>query len=337
MNYWLTTQFPALEGRNSSKDWSVWLPHGRQRGGIDLKPGDQVFIYESKTGRTVIKKDVSGNERKIRSTRGRQGVVALVEATTAVEEDPSEEETEYAGGEKIWWKWKAQTKKIFTSGFVPLKTYLKIMGHSPKGFLKGYGESKSGLKKLTKEQFDQILTIFNESSGLDDSFDKLLKAAKTDLSKIRKKAGGKWGGKGGREGNAHLHLKNYIAANPCLALNEDGMEVVKVEYHFSSGDRADILLKDRYGQVLGLEVETNVKDDAYGMAGVLQAVKYRFMGALTEGNFYDDSRSILVAYSISRLIKKLCKKYEIETVEVPQKTVNEWVKMNPELAGRGRS
>lgn len=337
MNYWLTTQFPALEGQNPSKDWSVWLPHGRQRGGIDLKPGDLVFIYESKTGRTVIKKDVSGNERRIRSTLGRQGVVALVKATTAVEEDPSEIETVYAGGKKIWWKWKAQTKKIFTSGFVPLKTYLKIMGHSPNGFLKGYGESKSGLKKLTKEQFDQIRIIFNESSDLDGSFDKLLKAAKTDLSKIREKAGGKWGGKGGREGNAHLHLKNYTAANPCLALNEDGLKIIKVEYRFSCGDRADVLLKDRYGRILGLEVETDVKDDAFGMAGVLQAVKYRFMGAVAEGNLYGDSRSILVAYSISRLVKKFCKKYDIETVEVSQKTVNKWAKMHPELAGRGRS
>jgi len=248
-------------------------------------------------------------------------VVGLIEATSSVYEDHSEPDTRYADGRKTLWKWKADAEIISTSGFISRIEALKILGYSPNYTFRGYGKAKSGLNCITKKQFEALLAEFKST---DSEKAPLITAAKKDLSK--EKIGGKWSGRKGGEGKEHLNLKNYIANNLETVFNEEGVQVIEVEYTFSSGDRADILLKDRYGRVIGLEVETEVKGDAYGMAGVLQAIKYRFMGALTEKVSYADSRSFLVAYSISPKVKEICKKYEVETIEVSKEVVINWAK-----------
>jgi len=43
-------------------------------------------------------------------------------------------------------------------------------------------------------------------------------------------------------------LKEFIAAQPDVALKEEGLETIQVEYPFLTGDRIDVLLQDKNGQ-----------------------------------------------------------------------------------------
>ena len=92
-----------------------------------------------------------------------------------------------------------------------------------------------------------------------------------------------------------------------------------MEYEFPTGDSADVLLEDGFGRVVGLEVEPAVGDR--DLPGILQAIKYRYMGALMKNKRFADSRSILVATDISSLARKICAAYEVECFEIDPKTM----------------
>ena len=77
------------------------------------------------------------------------------------------------------------------------------------------------------------------------------------------------------KGVVHLNLKNYVASNPAVALNESGLQLLGVEYKFPTNDRADIVLVDRHNRIVGVEIEPAVGDTDW--AGPLQAIKYRYM------------------------------------------------------------
>ena len=66
--------------------------------------------------------------------------------------------------------------------------------------------------------------------------------------------GGHGGGSGGGEGEEHENLKRDLANNPSQF--GEGIKLVKIEHTFGSGDRVDILLKDRSENPVTVEVET---------------------------------------------------------------------------------
>jgi hypothetical protein len=302
MNYWITTQWPPRVDESENVHSGVYLPHGRQDAGRDLKPGDLIFIYESKTGRTKITKDLFGNATTIKTRNGREGVVCLLRAKTGIMEDFDELESKYTDGSTEWWKWYADTEPIRETGFVPRTKVNAILRYKPNYLLRAFGDEKSGLKKITKEQFTALLSEYLSSTSPITTTPII-----STSSKKRK-----W--KAPVESSRHMDLKLYIANNPEKALGETGIQTIKVEYEFPTSDQADIILKDKYDRIIGLEVEVDVLPNQ--LAGVLQAVKYKYMAAIMYKRTFQECRSILVAYSICDDIKHLCKKYDVQCIEI---------------------
>jgi RecB family endonuclease NucS len=139
--------------------------------------------------------------------------------------------------------------------------------------------------------------------------------------KLKRKGSG-----GGGESEDHRLLKEFIASNPAEILCEEGLKTLHIEYPFVAADKADLVLEDIYGRVIGLEVEVSTERDQ--IEGVLQAITYRFMFALVKKLRYEQSRAFLVAYSLAPEIKKVCRDYEIEFFEVDLSDVERWAKQN---------
>ena len=124
--------------------------------------------------------------------------------------------------------------------------------------------------------------------------------------------GGHGGSGGGGEKLPHRNLKEYLADNPSQL--GEGLALVKVEYPFVSGDRADILLKDGFGSPVTVEVEAHISSGDY--VGVWQAVKYKHLAAVKYQLPCEQVRSILAAPEIPDDVKAKCIELGIETREV---------------------
>ena len=162
MNYWITTHWPPFlhdKPTQSSPDpqyhYRVYLPNGREEAGQEMTGGDYVFIYESKWGRP--RKD--GEEY---AEPGRQGIIALVCARTPICEKPSEKREEYLDGSAILWKWQANTQ-VQEIGFCSRVNVCRALGCKEGYTFRGFGDKHSGLKKLSKKQFEALLACFRAS------------------------------------------------------------------------------------------------------------------------------------------------------------------------------
>ncbi len=117
---------------------------------------------------------------------------------------------------------------------------------------------------------------------------------------------------GGGESEEHRKLKEYLAANPSQ-LGKD-LKWVKNEYVFESGDRVDILLEDRFGSPVTVEVETEISARNYD--GVWQAVRYKHFAAAEYRLSCQQVRSIFAAPKIPDHVRIKCKQLGIEVREV---------------------
>lgn len=298
MNYWMTTHWPPSEGEGEDYIPSgVWLPNGREQAGEDLEIGDKVLIYESENGRTEIK-NIKGKLTNVHSRKGKQGIIEIAEVVSDLEALKDKEPSKYLVGADIWWRWLARTQPISMNGFVSRLQVNRILGYKPKNFLHAFGDHKSGLKKLCEEQYYALVEEFNKHPRKIN----LVRAAKNNGGWVPHDEGG--------ESDEHRALKEFVASNPSKILGERGLTTVKVEYPFPSGDRADIVLKDFEGRIIGVEIELNVENNQ--LVGALQAIKYRYMLALMEERKFFETRAFLIAKSISKDIKELCKEYEVE-------------------------
>jgi len=286
----------------------IWVPDGREEAGKDLRKGDLVAVYQSLTGRTEIFKRAEGREYSVKTIRGKGGVIALCEAQESLYVFKESSPSLYTNGTTIWWRWFASLRVISKSGFLPRQKLNEILGYSPNNPLHGFGDKKSGLKKIPKEQFLEIRKAFR--AGLPSP---TIKPAQVkiphDLPSVI-------------ESKEHLLLKKYVAAHPKEVLKEDDAIHKFTEYPFCTGDQADVVLEDAYGRVIGVEVEVSV--DKQDLAGLLQAIKYRYMLEVEQKREMGDSRALLVAYEISEDVKRLCDKYNVEFAEVTKDVVFNW-------------
>jgi hypothetical protein len=61
LNYWLTTHWPPRVGDDPNNVANgVWLPDGREKADAELKKGDIVFVYQSRSGRPEKRKTIDG-------------------------------------------------------------------------------------------------------------------------------------------------------------------------------------------------------------------------------------------------------------------------------------
>ncbi len=302
MNYWITVHWPPLNNETNPDVNGVFVPDGRQAAGADLQEGDKILIYESLSGRTVLWKDINGEVHKLPSIRGRMGVVAIVEAVTELRNHPDEEITKYANGTEILWSWYAETKTMRDSGYVSAKTLNKLLGYKESFNYRGFGTLHSGLKKITKEQYEAIVSEYKKGDK------QKLKVPPRFFPDGAPKTGG-------GESEAHKKLKSYVANNPSKALGIAGLNLVDIEYIYPTGDRADIVLRDFEGRLIAVEIE--IEQD-WDIVGLLQAIKYKYMLAPMHNMNDSEILAFLVAYKISNYAKNLCAKYGVSFFEIEQ-------------------
>lgn len=312
MNFWITSHWPPRkDGDPDDVASGVWLPDGREGAGHDLKAGDKILVYQARTGRPEIRKKVDGTRITVSCIEGKEGIIAICKALSEVYADDSIEASQYVDGSEIWWRWHAPLKIISKSGFVPRKHMNQLLGYKVGYNLRGFGDLHSGLKKISEVQYNDLVTKFRgEVQPLP-----IIPSKKPKTKNIGS------GGKGG-ESLEHYLLKHYVASNPSVTLQENGIKTFGVEFPFPTGDRADILLLDHFGRIIGVEIEITVENDQ--LEGLLQSIKYRYMAELMTDRQSGDSRAILIAYSISEKMKALCSRYDIQHIEVEKQVVKQW-------------
>lgn len=305
MAYWLTTHWPKRVDKSEDEPQSgVWVTDGNKQVISRVQTGDLVFIYESRNGKTVLRQTADGKQKKVPCRKGQEGIVALVEVTDIAYQPETSKAEKYVGGEIKWWRWNAPTRALNTDGFVKREDVAEILGYKSNWSFRGFGESHSGLARITENQFNALLSAFKS------------KAAEHDKKVIKGSQGGHKHGAGGGEGQEHLALKERVAKDPSGTLKEQGLEFVKMEEPFATGDKPDVVLQDCFGRFVAVEVEVDCYENE--QAGPLQCMKYRALLAYECDRREEEIRSFLVAHSIHPKVQKKCHKFKIETKIVPR-------------------
>lgn len=151
MNYWITVQWPSHEENDY---YCVWLQEGKESVAEDMHVGDFVFKYES----AGEPQEIGQRKRKI----GKKGIFALMKIEEKMDPKPYREE--YEDRHDTFWAKIADASPEQIDGFVPLIEVNRILGYSPKYSMRGFGDRSSGLKKISKQQFDEILKMFLHST-----------------------------------------------------------------------------------------------------------------------------------------------------------------------------
>ncbi len=313
MRYWITTHWAPEEDDDSLIPRGIWVPDGRERAGAELRKGDLVLIYQAAGGPTVLREGDDGEDERVGRQRGRGGVVLIAQSRDTLKANGVAEPTRYVGRKAIWWRWHADTQPISRNGFVSVDELKRVLDFEPGYRMRGFGDYNSGLKEISEGQYNELVRIFRSRtrkafSGLDTSAPRRRHVTDTP----------------GGESDAHKFLKEYVAADPSHALGERGLKTLEVEFPFDSHDRADIVLEDHAGRVIGLEIKVAV--DPTDVSGILQAIKYRHMLAFVHKCRFEETRSFLVAYSITAQLQNICRLYSVECFCVPKDDVLNWKK-----------
>ncbi len=321
MNFWVTAHWPPRSNDNDSeREIGVWIPDGREEAASELQCGDLVAVYETRSGRTEIRELQDGTILKTPFKTGREGIICYGTATGPITAIPDSQPQKYWDNTEINWKWHTGLTIMSRSGFVARAELNRILDYSPTYNLRGFGDRHSGLKRVSESQFQSIRESFHASCPIE----------LPTVSEVPRSRPGD-----GHEGDVHLNLKNYIAADPASALNESGLRTLRVEFEFATGDRADIVLADSHNRIIGVEIEPAVAD--FELPGPLQAIKYRHMLECVSNRESGDSRGMLIAHSISSQIKDVCAKYGVETYEVSYESVEAWLAERADHCGHDSS
>lgn len=124
--------------------------------------------------------------------------------------------------------------------------------------------------------------------------------------------GGHGGGSGGGEGAAHRRLKEQLAQNPEIL--EPGLRLYRQEPQLQSHYRPDLILRDKDGRYVAVEVEPDFPGG--NDTGVWQTVAYKHVLAAELRLSCDLVRGFLVAPRIPDGIKQKCRDLGVEPFEL---------------------
>lgn len=292
--YWLATHWPhRIDLPRDTRHDRVWAKDGKEHIIRRMSVGDLVFIYETGGGKSLIRRTPDGNRTVLPCHDGRAGVIALVRVTADAEESGIGIE-EYVDGSRTWWRWSATVEQVNTTGFLP-----RMDLNAAKGYELGYWRY-SGLRELRPDEFERIRVAYVSTS---DSH-----AAASAIQSVPTRFGP------GGEGPEHLALKRAIAARPDVLLHEDGLQLYQMEFLFDSSDKCDVVLKDRNGCFVAVEIEVDCMEQE--VVGPLQAMKYRALLAYHFDVPQTEVRAILVAHSVHGAVKERCDRHAVQVVEV---------------------
>lgn len=189
----------AANRKRSGRGAVLWRLGLRQEAPPDRSylPGDLVFVYETQSGRTILRTYADGSTAKLARRRGREGIVALVEVTEDAYQPEDSEPEQYADGSKAWWRYCAPTKSINSASFVSRAGVNELPGYSEKNVFRGFGDKHSGLKKIPEDLFTRPLERFSTFTELDEK-ERIARAPMSGFGS-------------GDEGPEHLGLKQRIA------------------------------------------------------------------------------------------------------------------------------
>lgn len=301
MRYWVTSHWPhrSCDDPNSIHE-GVYVPDGRESAVTNMHENDLVFIYEARSGRPERRRLMNGQIELMPCHQGKEGIVALARIESNIYKFEESEPTEYADGTKIWWRYGADTATVNSHGFVPRDKMNEILGYERNFTLRGFGDMHSGVKEITEYEYLLLLSAFN--SHCSDEIENLRRGTQTRRNNERNSAGG--------EGDTHKLMKERIADDPGGILMETGLRLIKKEYKFITNDRVDILLEDKYGRLVVVEVEP---DCAPGNEiGPAQCMKYRSLIAFETNREINEIRMILAAQTIADDIAAKSKRFSIE-------------------------
>jgi hypothetical protein len=262
------------------------------------------MIYEAQMGRSEIVPDKDGVKIIKAKPNGRQGVVTIGEVTSKMM-GTGRPISMYTDKSEIWWRWKIETGGHNDAGFIPRAKVCKVLGFSPAYVFRGFGEKRSGLKEITKDQFLELAAIFTS------------KPPKREHFKPPKYVPPKYGP--GGEGPVHKALKQYVADHPEAVFGEQGLEHVGTEVVMPSGDRIDILLRDQIGRYVAVEIEVTQGPDQ--LDGLCQAVKYRHLACVLHKVDFEASRSALVAFELDKSLNPIAERYAVELIRLDRDSV----------------
>ncbi len=303
MAYWLATHWPQrVDQPPDTPPFGVWVVDGKRHIIEKVSPGDLVFFYESRWGRTLVEQRADGTERRIPCREGRMGIVALGRVTEPAYQPDSSSPEQYTDGTKLWWRYCAPTETLNTAGFISQRDAARILGYAENYMFRGLGEQHSGLRQLSEHEYRGLWAAFSRA------------ATEREVVRAAEAQGHRWGGPGG-EGPVHRALKERIAADPESVLGEPGLKLWRVEWPLPTGDRIDIVLKDSFDRFVAVEVEVDC-DDAE-IVGPLQCMKYRAMLGYIFDRRQEEVRCILAAHSIDPRLQRRCKSHGIGTIVVP--------------------
>jgi hypothetical protein len=180
------------------------------------------LIYQSGSGPGVLRKYLDGTEKFIGRHQGVSGVVCIAKVTDRPQEREDSEPESYSNGTVKWWRYYAPTEALSTAGFVARPEVAKSLGHLEAYTFRGFGDNHSGLKRITKEQFETIFSAFVNSYQANDE-----KTKRKNLDIVQNPCPS-------GEGEPHRTLKEKIAADPVKTLGEVGLKFWGVEWPFAS-------------------------------------------------------------------------------------------------------
>jgi hypothetical protein len=309
VRYWISAQAPPLEGSPDQKFDLLWLAAGREAAGLQLEAGDLVLVYRSRSGRAVRRREADGTEGWVRTVAGPKGIAAVAEVEDRVAHDPEIGTTEYADGTSLSWSWRAPINAFAIDGYVPLSEVNRILGFKPSYNFGGFAYRNSGLREIEARQYWALVEIFRSNA-------KTLRPARDPVRSSRPLQPDA----PGEEQGARRLLVEFVAADPTLALREAGLQTLTVARELPAGDRADIVLEDRAGSIVAVQVEAE-KDC---LATIAHASIRRAMLELVMGCRLGQSRAFVVAYSVSQEMRQLCASYGVECFAVDRGLVRSW-------------
>jgi len=309
VRYWISAQAPPLEGSSDQEFDRLSLAAGREAAGGELAPGDHVLVYQSKSSRAVRRRRADGAEAWVQTVAGRQGIAAAAEVEGRVIHDPKIRKTAYVDGTELHWCWRAPIKAFSTDGHVPLSDVNRILGFKPTYNFGGFAYRDSGLREIEAAQYWALLEIFRSNAkGVRPPRDPIRSSRPFESS-------------GSSQGRGALRLLvDYVAADPTFALREAGLETLAVAHELPAGDSADVVLEDRAGTVVAVQVDA--EEDHLAM--IAHTSIRRAMLELEMGRGRGQSRAFVVAYSVSQEMRNLCGSYGVECFAVDEDLVRSW-------------
>jgi hypothetical protein len=306
MRYWLVTHWPHLTNENPDELPSgVWLQERAMDIGQFVSEGDMVVIYQSNGGPAMLRRLVPGAPpERFGRHPGLGGVAVICQAIEPVTEDSTIPEEEFAGDRIYRWNWHARTSLVTAAGRLTRDDLNIILGYDEGNYFRGFNHGR-GIKELTEEEFDNIVRQFTKNCPKE----KEIKTAKNTAQDHYP------GHSNGSEGEDHHKLKEFVCKFPQEVFGEGGWVHAEVEFPFpGTGDRADVLLVDKFKRPVLVEVELHVDDLLH--PGILQAVKYKHMYAVICKREFGEVRGVLIAHAISDRVKSICSRYDIEPIIV---------------------